>query len=221
LVSLLDDPRSHEENILGANDAARVEYEVLLVRLFDWLGHPIRFQELVRIVRLLKRPQDLSLASDGERSIRTLSEWLPDTGRRPDQRAELRECLEQLWLQIERLPHLERMAYLLNFTAGDGQLEIFEIYCAATIRRIGATLSLTEEHFARVWPELRLGEEERHRVRACQNYDERFALLWRHLPLRDATIAKILGAERQKVINLRKAAATRLSRRLANGKAAS
>jgi hypothetical protein len=40
--------------------------------------------------------------------------------------------------------------------------------------------------------------------------------LWRSLPLTDLMIAKLLKTERQKVINLRKAAGARLSRRLAH-----
>jgi hypothetical protein len=110
---------------------------------------------------------------------------------------------------------LQRLAYLLNFTAADGQLELFWAYGVATIRRIGAALQITEGQFAQVWPELTLDDEERRRAMALESYDEKFALLWQHLPLTDVAIAKMLGTERQKVINLRKAAGDRLSRRLA------
>ena len=78
------------------------------------------------------------------------------------------------------------------------------------------SLQLTEDQFSRVWPELQLTPEERHKAEALSSYDEKFALLWRHLPLTDLMIAKLLGTERQKVINLRKAAGARLSRRLAH-----
>ena len=40
------------------------------------------------------------------------------------------------------------------------------------------------------------------------------ASIWRGLPIDDATIAKRFGITRQQVINLRKSARTRLSRRL-------
>jgi hypothetical protein len=41
------------------------------------------------------------------------------------------------------------------------------------------------------------------------------AAVWNELPLEDAVIAERLGATRQQVINLRKCARARLSRRLA------
>jgi hypothetical protein len=219
LMALLDEPHSCEENVLQGCDAARIDYAELLTRLFHWLGHPILFQELVRIVRELKRVED-PVPGDWTEDVRTLGEWLPDPGRRPDQQAEWREFLRDLWEQIEHLPHLERLAYLLNFTAGDGQLEVFWVHGVATIRQTGAALRLTGEQFARLWPELTLNEDERRRAKACERDEERVAFLWRHLPLPDAAIAKMLGAERQKVINLRKAAANRLSRRLSNYKPA-
>ena len=44
-----------------------------------------------------------------------------------------------------------------------------------------------------------------------------FLELWKKLPLDDMTIAELLGAKRQQVINLRKCARERLERRMARG----
>lgn len=210
LTRLLDEPRALEDVLslpCGGMTANHVE---LVSRLFDWIGHPIRFDELTKIVCGLKRIQDLNPVGDGE--PRGLSEWLPDTRRRPDEQAEWREFLEQVWAQIEQLPRLQRLAYLLNFTAGNGQLELFWTHGVASIRRIGATLQITDEQFARVWTALPLSVEMRQRVRRCETSDEKFAALWQLLPLPDTAIACLLQTERQKVINLRKAAGDRLSR---------
>jgi hypothetical protein len=65
-----------------------------------------------------------------------------------------------------------------------------------------------------VWQALPMTDEMRQRIAECKNYDEKFALLWQHLPLTDAVLACLLGTERQKVINLRKAASDRLSRHM-------
>jgi hypothetical protein len=43
---------------------------------------------------------------------------------------------------------------------------------------------------------------------------EEFANLWNELPLEDASIASLLGVTRQQVINLRKSARERLTRRM-------
>jgi len=217
LIRLLDDPRNFDEAILPGRDAMSLDHTELLDAVFNWLGHPIRFDDLVRIVCDLKRIEEFTpIVETGEEEARPLIELLPDTGRRPDEGAEWSEFLERLWTEIEQLPPLQRIAYLLNFTAADGQLELFWVYGAATLQRIGAALQLTGEQFARVWPELPLNDEERLRAKSLINYEEKFALLWQRLPLTDAAIAKMLGAERQKVINLRKAAGARLARRMAS-----
>jgi hypothetical protein len=213
LIRLLDDPRTFEEVVPG-QDPRSLRHSDLLAELFKWLGHPIRFDELVRVVYHLKGIETFTLVVEDEEEGRLLSDRLPDAGWRPDEQAEWSEFLEQLWAQIEQLPPFQRVAYLLNFTATDGQLELFWSYGIAGIRRIGAALQLTDEQFVQLWRELALNDNEHRRALALESYDEKFALLWQHLPLTDAVIAKILGTERQKVINLRKAAGDRLSRRL-------
>jgi hypothetical protein len=214
LIRLLDQPRMFEEVSSLTFDSENVNFADLLRRLFEWIGHPIGFAELTRIVGGLKRIQDLSPLGDGDGGRRGLSEWLPDERPRPDEQAAWREFLARLWAQIEQLPRLQRLAYLLNFTVADGQLELFWTYGVAGIRRIGAVLEITEAQFARVWPVLNLSDEMRPYARSSESYDNKFAVLWQHLPLTDAAIACLLGTERQKVINLRKAAGDRLSRHM-------
>ena len=220
LTRLLDEPRMFVDAVSPGCDPVNVSHVDLLKQLFEWIGHPIRFDELTKIVGGLKRIEDLSPVAGGEVAGRGLSEWLADNRRRPDEDAEWGDFLERLWAEIEQLPRLHRLAYLLNFTAGDGQLELFWIYGVASIRRIGAALQITEVEFARVWPLLTLNDEMRQRARTCESYDDKFAVLWQHLPLTDAAIACLLRTERQKVINLRKAAGDRLSRLMVRAESA-
>jgi hypothetical protein len=212
LTRLLEQPRALADTISPDRDPATLEYADLLQRLFEWIGHPIRFDQATRIVGGLRRIEEMSHFSVGEVAGRRLCEWLPDRRRRPDEQAEWRGFLERLWSQIVELPRLHRLAYLLNFTAADGQVELFWMYGVVSIRQIGAALEISEEQFARAWPLLNLSERMRSFVRACVSYEEKFSVLWQHLPLTDAAIAGLLGTERQKVINLRKAAGDRLSR---------
>jgi hypothetical protein len=220
LIRLLDEPRSLQDVLSPECDAMNASHAELLRRVFEWVGHPITFDQVTKIVCGLKQIEELSPMASGELGGRTLSEWLPDTRRRPDEDAEWKEFLEQLWAEIERLPRMHRLAYLLNFTVADGQLELFWIYGVVSIRRIGATLQITEEEFARAWRVLTSGGEALQSALAGTTYDERFAVLWQHLPLTDAKIACLLGTERQKVINLRKAAGDRLSRTLVHTRSA-
>jgi hypothetical protein len=212
LTRLLDEPRTFEDVVSQQADPAALHYSELLKRLFLWIGHPIRFDQVVRIMTGLKRVDESSPVAVDEVAGRKLSEWLPDQQRRPDEQAEWKAFLERLWILIEQLPHLHRLAYLLNFTAADGQLELFWLYGVASIRRIGAALELTEEQFARLWPLLESNINRCTTATARDGYDAKFSFLWQHLPLTDAMIATLLGTERQKVINLRKAAGDRLSR---------
>lgn len=213
LIRLLEEPRVFEDLMPSNGSAANMKPAELLRLLFGWIGHPIRFDELTRIVCGIKRIKEPGPISAGEGTGRELSGWLPDRRRRPDEQAEWKEFLRCLWRQIEQLPRLQRLAYLLNFTAADGQLELFWAYGVASIRRIGAALEIAEKEFEQAWAAA-LDDRMRQRAAWCEQYDDKFAILWQMLPLPDAVIARMLGTERQKVINLRKAAADRLSRQM-------
>jgi RNA polymerase sigma factor (sigma-70 family) len=217
LSQLLDHPDVFGELVSMGRDAQSRDHAELVNGIFQWVDHPIRYDDLVRIVCELKRVgEDAAVIWTGEDDERSMGEQLPDAGPRPDEVAEWSEFLRRLWAEIEQLPVFQRIAYLLNFTAGECQLELFLVYGVVSLRGIGAALQLTADQFERMWPELRLTDEERRKAEALTSYDEKFALLWRSLPLTDLMIAKLLKTERQKVINLRKAAGARLSRRLAH-----
>jgi RNA polymerase sigma factor (sigma-70 family) len=104
-------------------------------------------------------------------------------------RFESREALGAAWLEIRQLPPKQRAALLLNLRDRTGQ------NAAALLVHLGiATIDdvATQAGFTRA----------------------RLAELWDDLPLDDLTIATLLGATRQQVINMRKAARQRLARRL-------
>jgi RNA polymerase sigma factor (sigma-70 family) len=102
---------------------------------------------------------------------------------------EQKRMLALLWQEICQLPPRQRVALLLNFRDVRGQdlLSLLPFTRTATIEQIAEAIELPLEEF--------LG-------------------LWNKLPLDDATIAELLGATRQQVINLRKCARERLERRI-------
>ncbi|HZS54378.1 MAG TPA: hypothetical protein VFA65_08235 [Bryobacteraceae bacterium] len=215
LTRLLQEPRSFQDVVPLACEGSSISHLELLRLLFEWLGHPVRFKDLTRIVCGLKRIKELNPLTDGQRPQRPLSEWLPDRERHPDEHAEWKEFLCSLWNEIQQLPRSQRLAYLLNFTAADGQLELFWIHGVTSLNQIGAALQITDEQFARAWQAIDLSDKTWRQAEECHRNDDKFALLCQHLPLPDAVIAHMLGTERQKVINLRKAASERLSRHMA------
>ena len=102
---------------------------------------------------------------------------------------EQQHLLALLWQEVCQLPRRQRVALLLNFKDVRGQelVSLLPYTRTATIAQIAETLDLPLVEFLRIWNKL---------------------------PLDDATIAELLGATRQQVINLRKCARERLERRM-------
>jgi hypothetical protein len=102
---------------------------------------------------------------------------------------EQQHMLALLWREVCELPWRQRLALLLNFKDGRGQdlVSLLPYTRTATIEQIAEAIEFPLVEF--------LG-------------------LWNKLPLDDATIAGLLGATRQQVINLRKCARERLERRM-------
>lgn len=100
-----------------------------------------------------------------------------------------RERLRQLWAEIEALPPRQRAALLLNLRDDDGRgmIELWPESGAASRADLARALELTGEQLDELWPTL---------------------------PRDDQWIAAHLGVTRRQVINLRKCARRRLTRRL-------
>jgi hypothetical protein len=102
---------------------------------------------------------------------------------------EHQHMLALLWREVCELPGRQRLALLLNFKDARGQdlVSLLPYTRTATIEQIAKALDFPLVEFLK---------------------------LWNKLPLDDATIAGLLGATRQQVINLRKCARERLERRM-------
>jgi hypothetical protein len=107
-----------------------------------------------------------------------------------DHSLEQRDYLSAVWREIRALRATHRAALLLNLRDGDSvsAIELFVLLGIATIDDVAAAL------------EMPTGD---------------LAAIWNTLPQDDRTIAGRLGITRQQVINFRRAARDRLSRRMA------
>lgn len=107
----------------------------------------------------------------------------------PLSRLEGRQYVGLLWAEITQLPIRQRRALLLQLHLEDGEsvARLLPVLRVADVRTLAATL------------EMPLAE---------------LLALWNELPLMDKRIAGLLGVSRQQVINLRKSARERLSRRM-------
>jgi hypothetical protein len=102
---------------------------------------------------------------------------------------EQQHLLALLWQEVCQLPRRQRLALLLNFRDPRGQdlISLLPYTRTAAIEQIAEALEFPLVDFLE---------------------------LWKKLPLDDMTIAELLGAKRQQVINLRKCARERLERRM-------
>jgi DNA-directed RNA polymerase specialized sigma24 family protein len=157
----------------------------LLAAIFDYVGGPVAFDDLISVVASLLQVRDGPPASTEEEMVGAEIASGADVA----WQVEKRLFLERLWQEVRELPRAQRAALLLNLREADGRgcLALFPATGVATLRQIAGALELP---------------------------DEQFAELWAQLPLDDATIAGLLGLTRQQVINLRKSARERLARRL-------
>lgn len=113
----------------------------------------------------------------------------PDPARTHAMRFEKRQYLQSLWREIQELRGPQRAALLLNLRDADGgnANALFVLAGIATFDEVAAAVGMTPQRLTELWPEL---------------------------PLDDLGIAARLRLTRQQVINLRKAARARLSRRM-------
>ena len=156
-----------------------------VAKLLKRLSAPIELNDLVGIVAEFWGIRDRTDAEIDEIDSAV-------TAAKPKGRdtVELREWLSHLWTEICALPLAQRRALLLNLRdeRGSPALALVPMAGIAAVRDIANVLEMAE------------GE---------------LVSLWNQLPIDDLTIAERLGLTRQQVINLRKSARARLTRRLA------
>jgi hypothetical protein len=172
---------------LSAKDAQRLAPPDLLSLIFECVGQPIEFNNLVTIAADVWSIKDQPIRSYSHDS--KISESLADPAASIETTIEQRLYLQQLWKEVCELPRLQRSALLLNLRdAQDGSVIFLVPHLGIASREeIAGALSMTVEQLTQVWMEL---------------------------PLDDTSIARLLGATRQQVINLRKTARERLTRRM-------
>jgi DNA-directed RNA polymerase specialized sigma24 family protein len=166
----------------------QADWSGTLNAIFNRLGGPIEFDRLVSYLAALLQIEDRPIESIDE-----IEEGFEtgDEHRQHDAgwQIEKRIFLQRLWEEVQQLPLNQRAALLLNLRdhEGEGCLALFPALGIATLRQIAEALEMRAEKLAE---------------------------MWNGLPLEDARIAELLQLTRQQVINARKSARERLTRRL-------
>lgn len=166
------------------------ELDDALAVVFNHLGSPVEFDELVSVLAEVLGIRDQAIGSTDH--IEDTIAFRAALGE-PDiaLRVEKRIFLRRLWEELQKLPLNQRAALLLNLkdAGGRGCISLFPATGIATLRELADALEMKAESFAELWNEL---------------------------PLEDARIAELLRLTRQQVINARKSGRERLTRRLKN-----
>jgi len=190
LLNGIDDFRSQA---LAGVDATQINPGDLLAAVFDRVGRPVEFDDLVSIVAELWLIKDwlryVESESDGAKGLPEASfDPRPDIESAIDRRRHLRD----VWNEICELSSRQRSALLLSLRDQQGRSVLTQLPVAgiAGIREIAAALDMGPE---------------------------RLLDLWEELPLDDSRIGQQLGATPQQVVNLRKSARERLARRTKYG----
>jgi hypothetical protein len=186
LLHQLRDP-SHSLPLEGSkhDDIRTASLLDLLGAIFKKVNAPVELEALVNTVADLQGIKDLFLATE-----EADTSAVPSSDPRTEFAAEIehRSYLQRLWVEIMQLPVSQRVALLLNLKdMHEGVIVLLPLTGVATIRQIAGAVSIPTQEFAKLWNEL---------------------------PLDDAAVALRLGVTRQQVINLRKSARARLSRRM-------
>jgi RNA polymerase sigma factor (sigma-70 family) len=155
-----------------------------LADIFEQAGGPVELEELVGVVARIWGVKDEPPVVADELSAHQLA----DTADSLDAVIDRRAFVARIWEEICRLPVNQRVALMLSLRDQTGRavVTLLPLIRVASMRRIADALEIDAQQLARIWGEL---------------------------PLEDARIAESLGVTRQQVINLRKSARERLSRR--------
>jgi RNA polymerase sigma factor (sigma-70 family) len=161
----------------------------LLKKIFLLAGQPLEMEELVRFVIKISGSFEHKVEAEINPDQAPIFRVMSNQNRSQLSRLESRNFLQRIWEQIKELPQLQRIALLLHLRDEDGNdvISLFHSARVATIRQIASEVAMEPEQLAGMWKEL---------------------------PMDDHQIAAHLSMTRQQIINLRKSARERLTRRI-------
>jgi DNA-directed RNA polymerase specialized sigma24 family protein len=188
LDSLRDDPRHFIRDAVPKGKVESASLAELLTAIFNRVEQPLELDELVAIVAEIWNIKDQIQPTD-ERDAKPLLEQMQGKGIDPASEFDHRAYLAALWQEITAMSPRHCAALLLNLKDEQGccAIDLFLLTGVATFKEIAAAIDQSETWLAEIW---------------------------NHLPIDDLRIAEYLGLQRQQVINLRKSARLRLSRRM-------
>jgi len=184
----LSDDETLITRILALKSGKKADWDGALTAVFNCLSAPTEVDKLAGVLSGLLQVEGRILESIEQ--IQATAELQVSVGQ-PDiaWQTERRIFLKRLWEEVRQLPLNQRTALLLNLrdSEGRGCLALLPALGIATFRQLAEALEIEAEKLAEI----------------CNG-----------LPLEDAKIAEMLHLTPRQVINARKSARQRLTRRL-------
>ena len=174
----------------GSPDPSPSEQAALALDLLARAGRPVSLDFLVdAVARSSGLDETAERRPTGGNDSDQAASRPPAARTVPEPSRDPRDQARRIWEGILALPPLQRSVLLLNLrdASGSGLVGVFPVTGIAGIRRIAIAIGMLPE---------------------------RFAELWKDLPLDDGAIAARLRLSRSQVLELRQAARRRLARRI-------
>lgn len=123
-----------------------------LTALFESIGQPVRFEELVGLMAEVWHVVDVPAMSAEE-----VAETRPSAA----SQLEDRQYLDRVWQEIGQLPASQRMALLLNLREehSGNVLAFWVLTKVTTFEEVAESVGMTEEELAALWGSLPLADE--------------------------------------------------------------
>jgi len=136
-------------------DIQRFPLTKIVSEIFNQIGHPIEINHLAETIAFLLMIKDLppeSLDQNEEGDSRELI----DPGPAPDVQIEGREMLQQMWVEVLRMPCKQRTVVCFKFSDHSGE-DFFHLILAAkiaTLDELAEAFELTREEFIKLGKQL-------------------------------------------------------------------
>lgn len=242
ISELVENPRRIQASALPKNEVIEKldapAWARLLEGFFEYLGGPLRLDDLVSIAGVLFGVKgSREMAFDELPGPAEGRSWEPPAREpRADAALAIREQLRRLWSELCTMPRRWVIPFLLNppvmkgggrrprqrLAEGElkeaekpdrGEIAVFTATGIASVDEIESLIAFKDEQYALLWRRLEVEAHGGPPLASVGDPHRRFAVIWDLLPLEDEVIAAAMGLDSgQKVINLRMVAKNHLAK---------
>jgi hypothetical protein len=159
---LRNDPRSIVHEVKWGSEAKEMPLPQLLESLFNWIGHPASYHDLVSAVASIRGvTEDIRATGSQNEQDEDLLTQFPDHRTSVPDQIILADYLACLWRTMRTVLTQRQSAVILLDTKTQGKfLALFQLLGVATPQDLTALMGITVSRLSDLWDELPLGDEQ-------------------------------------------------------------